>query len=202
MAPRNSTILLNTKVSLKGLSSASLEISHSPGASSSPKSTPFTPNTDLVIPSPTAILAILQSITALEVAKNPLPTRKGVSGSFFIPRMYKSFNSSSFPMWTSTSLTIPTGYDLISSSNPKTLSARVLKGFESPNLQGRVNSPGLPSLQIGAWARTLRTSRLRCKSLNSSSRVGSGSSGKKSIVVPLLGKNEQTKLDESPVLGS
>ncbi|GKG38753.1 hypothetical protein Tco_0460465, partial [Tanacetum coccineum] len=54
------------------------------GASSSPKSTPFTPNTDLVIPSPTVILAFLQSITALAVARNPLPTSKGGLGSFFI----------------------------------------------------------------------------------------------------------------------
>ncbi|GKF99730.1 hypothetical protein Tco_0301421 [Tanacetum coccineum] len=45
-------------------------------------------------------------------------------------------------------------------------SAKVSKGFESPNLQGRVNSLG-----------TSRTDRLRCKSWNSSSRVGSASSG-------------------------
>ncbi|GJZ32995.1 hypothetical protein Tco_0578431 [Tanacetum coccineum] len=85
------------------------------GASSSPKSTLFTPNTDLVILSPTAILAILQFITALAVARNPLPTSKGVSRYSGI--MFK--------------------YD------PK--SAKVLKGFESPNLQGRVNSPRLES---------------------------------------------------------
>ncbi|GKD44182.1 hypothetical protein Tco_1268827 [Tanacetum coccineum] len=57
IAPKNSTILLNTGTSLKGLISASLAISHSS-----------------VIPSYTAILAFLQSITALAVAKNPLPT--------------------------------------------------------------------------------------------------------------------------------
>nr|GEZ61654.1 hypothetical protein [Tanacetum cinerariifolium] len=45
-------------------------------------------------------------------------------------------------------------------------SAKVSKGFESRNLQGRVNS-----------LRTSRTGRLKFKSWNSSSRVGSGSSG-------------------------
>nr|GEU32544.1 retrovirus-related Pol polyprotein from transposon TNT 1-94 [Tanacetum cinerariifolium] len=48
-------------------------------ASSLPKSIPFTLNIDLAIPSPTAILAILQSITALVVARNLLPTSKGVT---------------------------------------------------------------------------------------------------------------------------
>ncbi|GKE27080.1 hypothetical protein Tco_1442464, partial [Tanacetum coccineum] len=52
-------------------------------------------------------------------------------------------------------------------------SAKVLKGFESPSLQGRVNSPGSSIFA----AKTLRTGRLRCKSWNSSSRVGLGSSG-------------------------
>ncbi|GJV67710.1 hypothetical protein Tco_1483219 [Tanacetum coccineum] len=52
-------------------------------------------------------------------------------------------------------------------------SAKVSKGFESPNLQGRVNSPGSSIFA----ARTLRTGRLRCKSWNSSLRIGSGSSG-------------------------
>ncbi|GJR36010.1 hypothetical protein Tco_1211694 [Tanacetum coccineum] len=127
MAPRNSTIRLNTRVSLKGLSSASLEISHYPGASSSPKSTPFTPNTDLVIPSPTAILAILQSITALAVARNPLPTSRGVSGSFSCRSDVKFFEEVSGIMFT---------------HDPR--SARASKGSESPNLQGRVNSPGSP----------------------------------------------------------
>nr|GEY71008.1 hypothetical protein [Tanacetum cinerariifolium] len=100
MALNNSAILLNTRTSLKGLLSASLAIFHSSGrcqskkyllayvvqygASSLPKSTPFTLNTDLEIPSPIAILAILQSITALAVARNPLLTSKGVSGSFFM----------------------------------------------------------------------------------------------------------------------
>ncbi|GKE43853.1 hypothetical protein Tco_1471137, partial [Tanacetum coccineum] len=79
MVPRNSTIFLNTKMSLKGLTSTSLAISHSPGMLSSPKSSSLTPNIVLVSPSPTAILAFLQSITALAVAKNPLPTSKGTS---------------------------------------------------------------------------------------------------------------------------
>ncbi|GJQ96467.1 hypothetical protein Tco_0007606 [Tanacetum coccineum] len=70
MTPINSSILLNTKDSL--FPSVVQE-----GASSSPKSIPFTLNTDLVIPSLTAILAILQLITALAVARNPLPTSKG-----------------------------------------------------------------------------------------------------------------------------
>ncbi|GJW67301.1 hypothetical protein Tco_0121725 [Tanacetum coccineum] len=52
-------------------------------------------------------------------------------------------------------------------------SAKVSKGFESPNLQGKVNSPGSSSFA----ARTSRTGRLRCKSWNSSLRVGSGSTG-------------------------
>ncbi|GJU97474.1 hypothetical protein Tco_1326745 [Tanacetum coccineum] len=44
-------------------------------------------------------------------------------------------------MWTSTSLTIPTGYNgIMFTHDPK--SAKVSKGFESPNLQGRLNSPG------------------------------------------------------------
>ncbi|GJX14981.1 hypothetical protein Tco_0206739 [Tanacetum coccineum] len=77
-------------------------------------------------------------------------------------------------MLTSTSLTIPMGYNgIMFTHDPK--SAKVSKGFESPNLQGRVNSPG-SSILIGAWARTSRTDRLRCKSWNSSSRFGSGSS--------------------------
>ncbi|GJW56331.1 hypothetical protein Tco_0103062 [Tanacetum coccineum] len=54
----------------------------STSASSSPKSIHFTLNTNLVIPSPAAIMAILQSITALAVAMDPFPTSKGVSGSF------------------------------------------------------------------------------------------------------------------------
>ncbi|GJY27754.1 hypothetical protein Tco_0403521 [Tanacetum coccineum] len=54
------------------------------------------------------------SITALAVARNPLPTSKGVSCAFFHFRFSrKSFNSFSFPMWTSTSLTIPTGLLLL-----------------------------------------------------------------------------------------
>ncbi|GJY73851.1 hypothetical protein Tco_0478282 [Tanacetum coccineum] len=52
-------------------------------------------------------------------------------------------------------------------------SAKVSKGFKSPNLQGRVNSLGFFILT----ARTSRTGRLRCKSWNSSSRVGLGSFG-------------------------
>ncbi|GKB16678.1 ribonuclease H-like domain-containing protein [Tanacetum coccineum] len=56
------------------------------GVSSSLGSVSFTPNTDLVIPSPTAILAFLQSITAFAISRNPLPTSKGVSGSFFMSR--------------------------------------------------------------------------------------------------------------------
>ncbi|GJX78007.1 hypothetical protein Tco_0324818 [Tanacetum coccineum] len=47
-------------------------------------------------------------------------------------------------------------------------SAKVSKGFESTNLQGRVNNPGSSIFA----ARTSRTSRLRYKSWNSSSRVG------------------------------
>ncbi|GKA73350.1 hypothetical protein Tco_0779652 [Tanacetum coccineum] len=52
-------------------------------------------------------------------------------------------------------------------------SAKVSKGFESPNLQGRVNNPGSSIFA----ARTSRTSRLRYKSWNSSSRVGPSSTG-------------------------
>nr|GEX25759.1 hypothetical protein [Tanacetum cinerariifolium] len=58
IAPKNSTIRLNTKTSLKGLISASPAISHSS--------------------------AFLQFIIALAVAKNPLPTSKGDLGPFFM----------------------------------------------------------------------------------------------------------------------
>ncbi|GKC50177.1 hypothetical protein Tco_1072922, partial [Tanacetum coccineum] len=91
MAPKNSTILLNTKgVHAPTISELGYGLFDSLflsvvqyGASSSPKSNLFTPNIDLVIPFPTAILAILQSITALVVARNPLPTSRGVSGTWF-----------------------------------------------------------------------------------------------------------------------
>nr|GEV94989.1 hypothetical protein [Tanacetum cinerariifolium] len=89
IVPRDSTIFLNTKTSLKGLGSKSLAISHSLrkwvvqyGSSLTPRSISLTLNIDIVILSPTAILAFLQSITALAVAKNPLPTSKGHIGSF------------------------------------------------------------------------------------------------------------------------
>ncbi|GKA76524.1 hypothetical protein Tco_0782985, partial [Tanacetum coccineum] len=69
-------------------------------------------------------------------------------------------------MWTATSLTIPMGYnDIMFTHDPK--SAKVSKGFESPNLQGRVNSlgssilvdtlpwtnvdPFLPSSKLSTW---------------------------------------------------
>nr|GEX93616.1 hypothetical protein [Tanacetum cinerariifolium] len=138
-APRNSTIRLNTRTSLKGLISASLAISHSPVS--------FTPHTDLEILSHTAIFAFLQSITALAVARNPLPTSKGVSGSFFMSSTYKTFKSFSHPMWTSISVTILAWYNgMMFTQDPK--SAKVSKGLESPNMHGRVKSPG-SSIRLG-----------------------------------------------------
>ncbi|GKC98105.1 hypothetical protein Tco_1168380 [Tanacetum coccineum] len=79
----------------------------------------FTPNTDIVIPSRVAILAFLQSMTALAVARNPLPTSKGVSDLSSCQR----YNGIMF------------------TQDPK--SAKASKGLKSPNLHDRVNSSGL-----------------------------------------------------------
>ncbi|GJW10979.1 hypothetical protein Tco_1576806 [Tanacetum coccineum] len=137
MAPKNSTILLNTRTSLKGLILASLAISHSLGKWQSKKVFPGVvrdlraysiPSYGVVIPAPTAILVVLQSITALAVARNPLPISKGVSG-LSLCRLHRNHNSLVFPMYNR----------IMFAHDPKL--AKVSKGFESPNLQGRVNSP-------------------------------------------------------------
>ncbi|GJV89847.1 hypothetical protein Tco_1533785 [Tanacetum coccineum] len=54
-----------------------------------------------------------------------------------------------------------------------------LKGLSSASLE-------ISHLWIGAWDRTLRTVRLRCKSLNSSLRVGLGSSGCRGSMIASL----------------